>query len=145
MDTRARFRLIVPFNGTDGSGLARCYAHIGLRDGQKNSSLPAARWQEAGGYNSTCGPTSLDAFPVTDQVRTLKRSSSEPLFKAMVLLLSSEAYLHAQLVLLVWMVSKVTLEVPNWNGCIERHDAFFVCATLHSHKPIVTQCERVLP
>jgi hypothetical protein len=68
---RARFRLVVPFNGTDGSGLARCYAHVGLRDGQKNSSYPAARWQEAGGYNTTCGPTSLDRLPFTDQVRVM--------------------------------------------------------------------------
>jgi hypothetical protein len=58
-------KLVVPFNGTDGSGLGRCYAYVALRDSPKHTR---ARWQEAGGYNTTCGPSGLDAAPVLDQV-----------------------------------------------------------------------------
>lgn len=62
----------MPFNGTDDSGWARCYGYIGLAE---SASIESARWQEAGGYNSSCGPFGLDDFPVSGQVRcNLQRS-----------------------------------------------------------------------
>jgi len=48
-----RLKVVAPFNGTDGSGNARCYAYIGLKDQPKFFSSPP-RWTEAGGYNTTC-------------------------------------------------------------------------------------------
>ena len=80
---RARFRLVVPFNGTDGSGLARCYAHIALRDSQRNASLPAARWQEPGGYNSTCGPPDSTYIPpLPEQVCTINITRTQSIRRA---------------------------------------------------------------
>lgn len=62
---RVRIKLHSPFNGTDDSGWARCYAHVGLVDSPSISAL----WQEAGGYNTTCGPQDLASFPDLGQVR----------------------------------------------------------------------------
>lgn len=56
----------MPFNGTDDSGWARCYGYIGLAE---SATIESARWQEAGGYNSSCGPFAFDDFPVSGQVR----------------------------------------------------------------------------
>ena len=62
-----RIKLIAPFNGTDGSGLGRCYAFVGMRDTPGNSLGIPARWQEAGGYGTNC--TGIDTLPVLGQVR----------------------------------------------------------------------------
>lgn len=68
-----RLKLVVPFNGTDGSGNARCYAYIALKDQPKYFSEPP-RWTEGGGYNTTCTGL-LSSVPSITQVRELVRCS----------------------------------------------------------------------
>lgn len=48
-----RLKLVVPYSGTDGSGLGRCHAYIGVKDTVKGNRA-APLWQEAGGYNTSC-------------------------------------------------------------------------------------------
>jgi len=62
-----RLKLVVPFNGTDGSGNARCYAYIALKDEPKYNNTPPL-WQEAGGYSTSCTGVG-SSIPVVDQVR----------------------------------------------------------------------------
>lgn len=66
---RVRIKLIAPFNGTDGSGLGRCYAYVGMRDTPANSLGIPARWQEAGAYGTNCTPIDEGSVPLTGQVR----------------------------------------------------------------------------
>lgn len=62
-----RLKLVVPFNGTDGSGNARCYAYIALTDELKYNNTPPL-WQEAGGYGTTCTGVG-SSIPGVNQVR----------------------------------------------------------------------------
>lgn len=63
-----RVKLQVPFNGTDDSGDARCYAYVATKDTLKFPDYPP-RWQEFGGYGSTCNGVSNSVLPEPLQVR----------------------------------------------------------------------------